>query len=148
MTPREFATSTLAGLAAASCLAIATAVAAPPVDVAKLEAMALRRFPQPVLVSDLAGIPVLDDRLGRLGTTGEVVRGKDGATTIVIRYGGVLGFGARRIALPLAGVAMLGRQVVVMDITAEQLDAWPTWTGADAQPLPGTDVVKVGLTKN
>lgn len=121
---------------------------APQVDLAKLEAAAGRRFPQPVRVSDLAGIPVLDGRLGRLGATEQVVRLPDGAVKIVIRYGGLFGFGGRSIALPLAGVAMLGRQVVVMDISAEQLDGWPTWTPTGGQPLPAADTVKVGLTKN
>lgn len=137
----------LAAAALASVLSGA-ASAQPAVDFAKLEANALRRWPQPVLVSDLADIPVLDGRLGRLGTTRQVVRTPDGGLRIVIDYGGVLGFGARPIALPLAGIAMLGRQVVVMDIAPEQLDAWPTWSPADAQPLAGTDLVKVGLTKN
>ncbi|MGA0532771.1 hypothetical protein [Hansschlegelia sp. KR7-227] len=120
---------------------------APPVDFARLEANAARRFPQPVLISDLVGIPVLDGRLGRLGVTEQVVR-SGGAPTIVIRYGGWFGFGGRPIALPLAGVAMLGRQVVVMDISPEQLEAWPTFEDGDAAPLAGGDVVKVGLTKN
>lgn len=126
----------------------AAAQVPPGIDLAKLEANATRRWPQPVLVSDLAGIRALDGRLGRLGVTDRVVRFGDGSLNIVIRYGGWFGLGARLIALPLAGIAMLGRQVVVMDISAEQLDAWPTFDEKSGVPLPGGDVVKVALTKN
>lgn len=143
--------STLSVLACAAILAAAGVSAfaqAPAVDLAKLDAMAARRFPQPVLVSDLAGIPVFDGTLGRLGTTEKVVRLPNGTANIVIRYGGLFGFGGRSLALPLSGIAMLGRQVVVMDIAKDQLDAWPTWTPSGAQPLPPGDTVKVGLTKN
>jgi hypothetical protein len=150
---RQEASAVMARLATAlALLLVATTTAgaqpAPPVDLARLEANAARRWPQPVLVSDLAGIPVLDGRLGRLGVTDRVVGSSEGAPRVVIRYGGWLGFGARPIALPLAGIAMLGRQVVVMDISREQLDAWPTFADKDGVALPGSDVVKVGLTKN
>lgn len=141
----KLAPALLFGLAAVSA---AAAQPTTPVDVAKLEANAARRFPQPVLVSDLVDIPVLDGRLGRLGQTEKAIRARDGALQIVIRHGGLFGFGGRRIALPIAGIAMLGRQVVVMDITPEQLDAWPAWAAADGTPLPSGDKVKVALTKN
>ena len=148
MSTKRFAHYAFAASAIMAALCAPAFAEAPQVDLAKLEAAAARRFPQPVLVSDLAGIPVLDGKLGRLGVTDQVVRLPDGTARIVIRYGGLFGIGGRLIALPLAGIAMLGRQVVVMDIAAEQLGAWPTWTPAGAQPLPPGDSVKVGLTKN
>ncbi len=132
-------------------LMMATAAAAqstPPVDLAALEANAARRWPQPVRVADLSGIPVLDGRLGKLGVTERVIRSKTGPARVVVRYGGWLGFGGRSIALPLAGLAMLGRQVVVMDISPEQLEAWPIFEDHGDAALPGDDVVKIGLTKN
>src|ERR1700694_40 len=43
-----------------------------------------RRFPQPVRVGDLIGLPVLDDRASTLGFVRQVVRTAAGKTVLVV----------------------------------------------------------------
>ena len=54
-----------------------------------------RRFPQPVRVGDLIGLPVLDDDSRTLGHVRQVVRTPQGKIKLIVAYGGFLGFGIR-----------------------------------------------------
>ena len=65
-------------------------------DMAAAERMR-RRFPQPVRVGDLIGLPVLDDENRTLGHVREVVRTKEGKIELIVSYDGWLGFGARLV---------------------------------------------------
>ena len=108
-----------------------------------------RRFPQAVRVGDLTGRQVLrpieaQDVLGRV--TG-VVRRQDGAVLVVVRLGGVLGFGARPVAVPVEATALLGEHLSVLDLTPEQLRALPAFDSAGTQPLPPDETIRVGLTR-
>lgn len=108
-----------------------------------------RRFPQPVRVGDLTGRQVLrpveaQDVLGRVAG---VVRRQDGGVLVVVSLGGVLGFGARPVAVPVEAIALLGEHLSVLDLTPEQLRALPAFDGAGTQPVPPDDTIRVGLTR-
>ena len=136
--------------AALMLLACAPALAQQPVlPASPLAARAAARFPQPVRVGDLLGKEVLrpveaQDVLGRVAA---IARRPDGAVLIVVRLGGVLGLGARPVAVPVEATALLGPYLAVMDLSPEQLRALPTYDGAGAQSLPVDETIRVGLTR-
>lgn len=108
-----------------------------------------RRFPQPVRVGDLADQQVLEDTAQQavLGRVRGVVREGGGALRVLVDLGGVLGFGARRVAVPIEAVALLGQYVVVVDLDRAALAALPTWAGG-APALAPNETVLIALTKN
>jgi hypothetical protein len=61
-------------------------------------------------------------------------------------YGGLLGIGARLIAVPIEAVALLGELVVVMDLSPQQLDLFPT-APAEGGLLGADETIRVGLVK-
>jgi hypothetical protein len=106
-----------------------------------------RRFPQPVRVGFLIGLPVIDERSAAIGHVRDVVRTPEGKLRLVMPYGGVFGIGARAIAIPIEAVAMLGAQVAAVDMPRAALELAPTWYGAGDQPLGRDEVIRVGLTR-
>ena len=130
-------------------LSACTPVMAQQPDPAAPAGRAAGRFPQPVRVGDLIGKQVLrpveaQDVLGRVAA---VARLPDGAVLVVVRLGGVLGLGARPVAVPVEATALLGPYLAVIDLSPEQLRALPTYDGAGAQPLPPDETIRVGLTR-
>ena len=137
-------------LAALMLLVCAPAWAQQPTDPASPPAgRAAARFPQPVWVGDLLGKQVLrpveaQDVLGRVAA---IARRPDGAVLIVVRLGGVLGLGARPVAVPVEATALLGPYLAVMDLSPGQLRALPTYDSDGAQALPADETIRVGLTR-
>ena len=120
---------------------------APP-DLATLEQRTARRFPQPVRVGDLIGRDVLapSENQAVLGRVAALVKDADGHVRLVVRYGGVLGVGARPIAVPLEAMALLGDVVVCVDYTTAQLTALPDAPDS-AGALGPDEMVRMGLVK-
>ena len=142
--------------AAAIAIAFATtgaprsAAAEPQFDRAAITPKFLSRWPQPVRVGFLQGLPAVGWELARLGTIEKLIHASDGGVSVVVRYGGpfaFLGWGGRPIALPIETFGMLGRQVMILDIPPEKLDQWPTWSGSEKELGPD-ETVKVSLTKS
>ena len=107
------------------------------------------RYPQPVQVGSLIQRQVLRpvEQQNVLGRVASVVRQPDGAVLVVINIGGVFGLGTRPVAVPVEAIALLGKYVALMDLTPEQLQALPTFTAANTQPLQPDQMIKVGLTR-
>ena len=110
---------------------------------------ASRRFPQPVRVGDLIGRDVLEPKESQpvLGRVEAVGRRADGGLVFVIRYGGVLGVGARPIAVPADAVALLGEHVAVIDLTPSELRTLPTVGASEVTPVGPDDVIRVGVVR-
>ena len=111
--------------------------------------MASRRFPQPVRAGDLIGRKVLrpveqQDVLGRVAA---IVRQPGGAILVVVDVGGLLGFGARPVAVPVEATALLGEHVALLDLTPDQLKALPPFEPSSASPVSADEVIRVGLTR-
>jgi hypothetical protein len=104
-----------------------------------------RRYPQPVKVGDLIGLPLLDDQDRTLGTIQSVVRTPEGKVRLIIFFGGLLGWGQRLIAVPIEVVAIAGRQLAALDMTRAELEAAPTWSAVQTQPIASNEIVRVGL---
>jgi hypothetical protein len=123
--------------------AFAQEAAPPGVDEA---AFAAKRFPQPVRVGDLLHRTVLEPVESRriLGHVDEVIRLEGGKEAIVMTFGGFLGFGAHRIAVPLEAMVLLGSEVEVLDFTPQQLEKFPSYAGAGGV-LPADEIIHMGL---
>jgi hypothetical protein len=144
---------TLAALLLFACgptLAQQPAPAGPPAkEAAKQTERAARRFPQPVRVGDLLRRQVLRpvEQQNVLGRVAGVVQRPDGAILIVVSLGGVLGVGARPIAVPVEATALLGEHLALLDLTPDQLRALPTFDAAGTTPLSAARTIVVGLTR-
>ncbi len=105
------------------------------------------RFPQPVRVGDLIGLPLLDDSSRTLGRIREVVRTPDGKIELIVAYGGLLGWGARPVAVPIEVVGIQGRELASLDMPRNEYAVAPTWRDAGAQPLPKDALIKIALAR-
>ena len=75
-----------------------------------------RRFPQPVRVGDLVGLPVLDNNASTLGYVRQVVHTAAGKIELIVAYNkwfGWFGWFTRPVAVPIEVVGIEGRQLVV-----------------------------------
>jgi hypothetical protein len=106
-----------------------------------------RRYPQPVKVGDLIGLPVLDDYDRTLGRIRSVVRTASGKVQLIVPYGGFLGWRARLVAVPIEVVAIAGRQLAALDMTRAEFDSAPAWSDPQSRVIPTTDVILVALYK-
>lgn len=106
-----------------------------------------RRYPQPVRVGDLIGLPVLDDGDRTLGHVKSVVRTPEGKIQLIVPFGGLLGWGQRLVAVPIEVVAIAGRQLAALDMTRAQFDAAPAWSEALSRPIPPGDSIRIALYK-
>jgi len=110
-----------------------------------------RRFPQPVRVGDLIGLPVLDDGASTLGYVEKVVRASDGKIKLIVSYSrwfGWLGWFGRSVAVPIEVVGIEGRQLASLDMPPSAYVTAPTWQGDDATVLPSDATVRVALARN
>jgi hypothetical protein len=110
-----------------------------------------RRFPQPVRVGDLMGLPVLDDSASTLGYVEKVVRSTAGQTELVISYSkwfGWFGWFTRPVAVPIEAIVIEGKQIVSLDMPPSEYATAPTWQGQDATVLPNDDTIRIALARN
>jgi hypothetical protein len=106
-----------------------------------------RRIPQPVKVGDLIGLPVLDDNQSTLGYVRQVVRTSAGKIDLIVSYSpwfGWFGWFGRPVAVPIEFVGIFGRNIASLDMSRQDFAAAPTWSGADAQPIPATATIRIG----
>jgi hypothetical protein len=99
-----------------------------------------RRFPQPVQVGDLIGLPVLDFDDSTIGYVKSVVRRSDGEIDLIVPYSAWFGWlhadwGKRLVAVPIKSVAILGRQLDALEFTRDDFASAPTWTSSDGAPI-------------
>jgi len=110
-----------------------------------------RRFPQPVRVGDLIGLPVLDDNASTLGYVRQVVRSAAGKIELIVAYNkwfGWFGWFARPVAVPIEAVGIEGRQLASLDMPNSEYAVAPTWQSHDAMPLPDDATIRIALARN
>jgi hypothetical protein len=107
----------------------------------------LRRFPQPVRVGDLIGLPILDQEASTLGYVRQVVRTPQGEIELIVSYGRWWGWFGRRVAVPIEVVGIEGRQLVSLDMPPHEYAAAPTWQGKDATILPADATIRIALAR-
>ena len=113
-----------------------------------------RRYPQPVRVGFLIGLPVLDDDDSTIGYIQQVVRTPDGKIQLIVpygrhfgwvRYGGPFNWGRRPVAVPIEVVAILARQLDALEMARDDFDDAPTWTAAEGHPIAPDETIQIAL---
>jgi hypothetical protein len=113
-----------------------------------------RRFPQPVRVGDLMGLPVLDYQDSTIGYVRQVVRTPAGKIQLVVPYGrwfgwvkfdGPFGLVRRPVGVAIETVAILGRQLNALDMSREEFDSAPKFEIRQNKPIPPDDVIKIAI---
>jgi hypothetical protein len=104
-----------------------------------------RRFPQPVRVGDLIGLPILDYFDRTMARVLSVERSPTGGIQLVASYR--KWFSSRPVAVPIEVVAIAGRQIASMDMSWADFDRAPTWTGTGAVKLSPDEKIRIGLYK-
>jgi hypothetical protein len=107
-----------------------------------------KRFPQPALVGDLIGLPVLDRDSSTLGYVQQVVRNSAGSIKFIVSYSRWWGWFGRPVAVPLEALGIEGRQLVSLDMSLSEYAAAPTWHDTEAAPLPVDATVRVALSRS
>lgn len=133
------------GLLAVALLASALGVAR--AEETPEERMA-RRMPQPVKVGDLIGLSVLDENQSTLGYVQQVVRTSAGKIDLIVSYSPWFGWFGRPVAVPIEFVGIFGRNIASLDMSRQDFAEAPTWSGADAQSIPATETIRIGLTRH
>jgi sporulation protein YlmC with PRC-barrel domain len=114
------------------------------------------RFPQPVRVSHLIGLPVLDFNDSTIGYVQQVVRTPDGKIRLVVPYGKRFGWardwwpfnmGRRPVAVPIEVVAILALQIDALDMARSDFDKAPTWVAGQDQTLPPDEMIKIAVAR-
>jgi hypothetical protein len=108
----------------------------------------LKRFPQPVRVGDLIGLPVLDQNASTLGYVRQVLRRPQGGIELIVSYSRWWGWFGRPVAVPIEVVGIEGRQLVSLDMPSSAYAAAPTWQGNDATVLPADATIRVALARS
>jgi hypothetical protein len=108
-----------------------------------------RRYPQPVKVGFLIGLPVLDERDSTYGYIREVVRTPDGKIVLIVPYRAWLGWaptdwGRKTVAVPIETVAILARQVAALDFSREEFAAAPAYTPGGTA-LSGDETIAIAV---
>jgi hypothetical protein len=104
-----------------------------------------RRFPQPVRVGDLIGLPVLDENDSTLGFVQQVVRAPQGKVKLIVSYSKWFGWFGRPVAVPIEAVVILGRQLASVDMPPREYAAAPTWQAIDGLMLQNDDTIRIAL---
>ncbi len=109
------------------------------------------RYPQPIMVADLIGLPVLDYFDATIGYVRGVVRTPAGKIQLVVTQGGWLAgwssWRARLVAVPIEVVAILGRQLVALEMSRDQFASAPTWLETDGQAITPDETIKIAITR-
>jgi hypothetical protein len=134
----------LSSLVLMPAAALAQTTDPPPTAEERMQA----RYPQPVRVGDLIGLPLLDDQARSLGYVREVVRTNENKIELIVDYDGFLGWHSRLIAVPLESVGIAGRQISSLDIPRSAYPSAPTWQNAGAQALPADAMIKIALSRH
>jgi hypothetical protein len=115
-----------------------------------LEQKMQRRFPQPVRVGDLIGLPMLDYDDATIGYVRQVVRTPDGKVVLIVPHSSWFGWvrtevGKRPVAVPIETVAILGRQLNNLELSREDIAALPDWKPAQGQLLDSDEKTLIAL---
>jgi hypothetical protein len=108
----------------------------------------LKRFPQPIRVGDLIGLPVLDEHSSTLGTVRRVVRTPHGQIELIVSYSRWWGWFGHPVAVRLEVVGIEGRQLVSLDMDRDEYAKAPTWHDPSATFLPADATIRIALGRN
>ena len=114
------------------------------------------RFPQPVAVGHLIGLPVLDGNDSTIGYVKQIVRTPEGKIKLIVPYakrfgwarnGSLLDWGRRPVAVPIEVVAILALQIAALDMERDAFEKAPTWMPSETKPIPPDEIIKIALQR-
>jgi hypothetical protein len=109
------------------------------------------RFPQPVKVGDLIGLPVLDYFDATIGYVRNVVRTPAGKIQLIVTQGGWpagwSSWRSRLVPVPIEVVAILGRQIVALEMSREEFASARTWSEADGQAIAPSETIRIAISR-
>jgi hypothetical protein len=108
----------------------------------------LKRFPQPVRVGDLIGLPVLDNYASTLGYVREVVRTVNGNIQIIVSYSRLWGWFGHPVAVPIEVVGIAGRQIYSLDMSPEEYAKAVNWRRTDEANFPNDASIAIALARS
>jgi hypothetical protein len=107
-----------------------------------------RRYPQPIRVGALIGARVSDNDSRTIGYVRHVIRTPQGKIDVVVDCCGWFGWGARPVAVPIAVLGALGREVDSLDMPRSDYANAPTWHSAAGDiVLLNDDSVQIALAR-
>ena len=106
-----------------------------------------KRFPQPVRVGDLIGLPVLDENASTLGYVRQVVRNKEGKINLIVSYSRWWGWFGHPVAVPLEVVGIEGRQLASLDMSGDDYEDADTWQPDGEATLPADAMIRIALAR-
>ncbi len=109
---------------------------------------AAERFPQAVRVGDLHGRDLLtpSEAQNVLGYVAGLYKAADGSLLLLVDRGGILGFGATPVLVPLAEVALLGEHVTLIGLRRSSFAALPRADLSGLSAVPPDASVQVAIT--
>jgi hypothetical protein len=107
-----------------------------------------KRFPQPVRVGDLVGLPVTDLRSSTLGYVREVARTPQGDIELIVSYSPWWGWFGHPVAVPIEAVGIEGRQIVSMDMSPQEYANTPSWVRTNETTLPEDATINIPLSRS
>ncbi len=137
----------LALVAAAAGAARAQVGDGPPDPSLTLKQKQDMHFPQPVRVGSLYGEHVIQagHNMKQVGTVVGVYRSGDDDLTMVMRYGGVFGFGARTIAPDLDDTDLVGPYVKIVNLDPSDIAKLPSFTAKGGGFLGPDEMIRLGV---
>jgi hypothetical protein len=107
----------------------------------------LRRFPQPVRVGDLIGLPVIDENHRTIGHVRKIVRTAQNKVELIVDYDGWFGWKTHLVAVPIEVVGIQGRELASIDMPRSEYVTAPAWQQTDETAISDDDSVKIALSK-
>lgn len=107
-----------------------------------------RRFPQPVLVSDLIGRKVLDRKQGVLGYLEAVVTTPGGDLHLAFGRRRFLAWRGDTVVVPNVMAALLGPFVMLPEATDDDIAKLPTYRPDAFRPVDAASRIRMALTKH
>lgn len=106
-----------------------------------------RRFPQKVRVGDLIGLPMLDYDDRTMGRVTDVVKTADGKIALISTCCGYFDWSRHQVAVPIETVAILARQIDVLDITREAFFTLASWNDNDGAKLGADETIRIAISR-
>jgi PRC-barrel domain len=109
-----------------------------------------KRYPQPVRIGHLIGLPILDDDDSTIGYISQVVRSPEGKVSLIVPYSKWFGWcrscwGKRPVAVPIEVVTILAKQLNAVDMSREDFNDADTWEPSEDKPIPPSEKTLIAL---
>jgi hypothetical protein len=108
-----------------------------------------KSYAQPVRAGDLIDRPVIVplESQNVLGHVRRLGRDGDGDLTVVMTFGGTLGFGAHLVCVPADALALTGTSLQAKGISTDELKALPVCDGGMLKPVAADETLRFNIAK-